>query len=559
MGGRKRMSEISGSKIVIKDLFGDKYYFNIPEYQRPYSWQKEHCQQLFDDISQADRDREYFLGTVILQKIDTIGTISRYDVIDGQQRLTTIQILLACLRDCVEDGDFKNSIQQKIYQKENKADGIPERVRLEAKEKNFLKVYVQENQSTKKVMNNTKIVGDNEAQKNIINAIQIFYKNIQTMKQGEIQSLISYISQKCIFIHVITENFDDAYRLFTIINDRGLQLRRIDILKTSNLDPSVIPDENIRKEYARKWEDMEDDLGSDEFEKLIYFIRSINIREKAKEDILKEYSKLLFAKGTLKKGVEFIDYIEEYKKIYQDLIIDNNIKLQANEIAFKNLIQLMVDFFPSNEWIPALMYYYKRFGEVNIYEFLVKLEIKVVADWIIALTPAKRTVNINNILKKINSAKNSIDIINSDEMKYDEQQYMQEIAGDIYGKRHDKYILMKLEYLESEQNVVRKYGTISVEHVLPQNPKDDSQWKKDFSDADRVLYTNKICNLVLLSKKKNSSASNYDFEDKKKKYLEGRITDLGRSQKILSESSWNPKVLNKRQEKIMDILKKNGQ
>lgn len=553
------MSEISGSKIALKDLFGDKYYFNIPEYQRPYSWQKEHCQQLFDDISQADRDREYFLGTVILQKIDTIGTISRYDVIDGQQRLTTIQILLACLRDCVEDGDFKNSIQQKIYQKENKADGIPERVRLEAKEKNFLKVYVQENQSTKKVMNNTKIVGDNEAQKNIINAIQIFYKNIQTMKQGEIQSLISYISQKCIFIHVITENFDDAYRLFTIINDRGLQLRRIDILKTSNLDPSVIPDENIRKEYARKWEDMEDDLGSDEFEKLIYFIRNINIREKAKEDILKEYSKLLFAKGILKKGVEFIDYIEEYKKIYQDLIIDNNIKLQANEIAFKNLIQLMVDFFPSNEWIPALMYYYKRFGEVNIYEFLVKLEIKVVADWIIALTPAKRTVNINNILKKINSTKNSIDIINSDEMKYDEQQYMQEIAGDIYGKRHDKYILMKLEYLESEQNVVRKYGTISVEHVLPQNPKDDSQWKKDFSDADRVLYTNKICNLVLLSKKKNSSASNYDFEDKKKKYLEGRITDLGRSQKILSESSWNPKVLNERQEKILDILKKNGQ
>ncbi|MCI7790696.1 MAG: HNH endonuclease family protein, partial [Lachnospiraceae bacterium] len=147
----------------------------------------------------------------------------------------------------------------------------------------------------------------------------------------------------------------------------------------------------------------------------------------------------------------------------------------------------------------------------------------------------------------------------SDEMKYDEQQYMQEIAGDIYGKRHDKYILMKLEYLESEQNVVRKYGTISVEHVLPQNPKDDSQWKKDFSDADRVLYTNKICNLVLLSKKKNSSASNYDFEDKKKKYLEGRITDLGRSQKILSESSWNPKVLNERQEKILDILKKNGQ
>ncbi len=545
------MSEITGEKITLKRIFSDEYFFNIPEYQRPYSWQKDNNDQLFDDIYESDRENEYFLGTIILQEVKEVGTGIMYDVIDGQQRLTTIQILLACLRDNVENADYRNSLQQKIYQKANPVDGLPEVVRLKVREEDFFKKYIQEIGGTRKI---NLFEPQNDAQRNFKNAVLLFDEKLGNIEQEDIESLIQHISQRCIFICVSTKNFNDAYRLFTIINDRGLQLRRIDILKSNNLDPEVMPDSHERKTYSNKWESMENDLGSDDFENLISFIRTIEIKEKPKEDLLKEFNNLIFGKGKLNKGKEFIDYILQYKNIYQKLIFDKDLNLGQNTVAFNNLLNIMVDFLPSNEWIPSLLYYYKRFSIYGLYEFLLKLEKKFVADWVIALTPAKRTVNLNSILKSIEEAGSYYDVLNSNALIFDKKSLVYELEQDTYGKRHARYILLKLEYLESEQNVERKYGTISVEHVLPQSPSQDSKWIQIFNDEDRAKYTNKLANLILLSHKKNSSASNYDFVDKKEKYLKGRMTDLARSQKILSYNEWTPIILKNRQKSILDLL-----
>lgn len=547
------MSEITGEKITLKRIFSDEYFFNIPEYQRPYSWQKDNNAQLFDDIYESNRENEYFLGTIILQEVGEVGTGIMYDVIDGQQRLTTIQILLACLRDNVTNADYKNSVQQKIYQKSNPVDGLPEVVRLKTREEDFFKMYVQECGGTRKV---NSCEPQNDAQRNLKNSILLFDEYLGNMEQKDIEALIQHISQRCIFICVSTKNFNEAYRLFTIINDRGLQLRRIDILKTNNLDPEVIPDSHERRVYSNIWESMENDLGADDFENLISFIRTIEVKEKPKEDLLKEFNNLVFAKEKIKRGKEFIDYVLLYKNIYQKLVLDKEIDLGANTIAAKNLLNIMVDFLPSNEWIPSLLYYYKKFANCGLYEFLLSLERKFVADWVIALTPTKRTVNLNYILKSIEEASSFNEVLKSDAFKFDKDAFINELKQDAYGKRHVRYILLKLEYLESEQNVERKYGTISVEHVLPQSPSQNSKWIQTFNNEQRALYTNKLANLVLLSHKKNSSASNFDFLEKKKKYLEGRMTDLFRSQKVLNYSDWTPDILEKRQKDIISILSK---
>lgn len=545
------MSEIDGKKVTLSALLGSEYFFTIPEYQRPYSWQKDNCEQLFDDIYGSDRDSDYFLGTIILQEVGKVGTGTKYDVIDGQQRLTTLQILLACLRDAVQDVSFKNSIQDKICQKANPVDDLPEIMRLNVREENVFKKYVQEINGTSKI---DTLRPENDVQKNILNAIRTFKDKINELDQNEIQSLIKHLSQRCIFIMVSTKNFDDAYRLFTIINDRGLQLRRIDILKTNNLDPKAIPDAYDRKVYSNIWESMENDLGSDDFENIISFIRTIIVKDKPKEDILKEYNNLIFDAGKLKRGKEFIDFVLSYKNIYQQVILDKDVDLGSNTIAFKNLLNIMVDFLPSNEWIPPLLYYYKKFNNNKLYEFLLKLESKIVADWVIALTPTKRTVNVNAILKDIEQAKTPDEVLEKESLKYNKAEFISELKKDTYNKRHAKYILLKLEYLESEQTTERKYGTISVEHVLPQNPKPNSKWVKIFDEENRKNLTDKLCNLILLSHKKNSQASNLDFEEKKNKYLKGRVTDLVRSQEVLRYNEWTPEILQKRQEKIIKML-----
>ena len=112
-----------------------------------------------------------------------------------------------------------------------------------------------------------------------------------------------------------------------------------------------------------------------------------------------------------------------------------------------------------------------------------------------------------------NVAESFKNMLNKEELK-------NSISGDIYQKQFSKYVLLKLEYLMSDNTVhLSSFNCISVEHVLPQNPKNDSEWNKIFTKDERAKWTNKLGNLVLISKRKNSSLGNCDFKEKKEKYL----------------------------------------
>jgi len=124
------MENLKGHKIEIKELFSRSNFYRVPEYQRPYSWDDENFQDLIEDLLDAEKEQEYFIGTVVLHKKEGIS-----DIVDGQQRLTTLMILFACLRDLVVDKEFKESIQEKIIQKKNAVDGIPEKIRIEVKDR----------------------------------------------------------------------------------------------------------------------------------------------------------------------------------------------------------------------------------------------------------------------------------------------------------------------------------------------------------------------------------------------------------------------------------------
>ena len=107
--------------------------------------------------------------------------------------------------------------------------------------------------------------------------------------------------------------------------------------------------------------------------------------------------------------------------------------------------------------------------------------------------------------------------------------------------------------LESNQ-AFAEFNKISVEHVLPQNPKDDSQWKIDFSDEDREEWTHKIANLVLLSRNKNSQLNNKDFSAKKERYFSSSINVLPNISTAMQNSTWTKEILESRQSTIIDKL-----
>ena len=99
---------------------------------------------------------------------------------------------------------------------------------------------------------------------------------------------------------------------------------------------------------------------------------------------------------------------------------------------------------------------------------------------------------------------------NQELFEFDRERFFSEINGDIYGQRYCKYLLLKVENykMASDMVFISNYKNISVEHILPQSPKAESLWRKEFTDDEREYWTNKLANLMLITRRKNSQLSN---------------------------------------------------
>src|ERR1017187_7003733 len=128
--------EIKSKKILVKEIFS-VMWFRIPEYQRPYIWLKDEVDELLDDLTFAQTEKpnqEYFLGSFVFQskKADAAcgADFDENDLLDGQQRMTTLLMLFACIRDLSASDKVRPSCQKSIFQKGDEIDDIPERTRI---------------------------------------------------------------------------------------------------------------------------------------------------------------------------------------------------------------------------------------------------------------------------------------------------------------------------------------------------------------------------------------------------------------------------------------------
>lgn len=138
---------------------------------------------------------------------------------------------------------------------------------------------------------------------------------------------------------------------------------------------------------------------------------------------------------------------------------------------------------------------------------------------------------------------------------------LEALNGPIYEvKQVCKPLLLRLDSLLADKGVEYTSNIISVEHVLPQNPKEGSNWleSESFPNEDcRQYWTHKLANLVLLSKRKNSEASNFEFEQKKEKYFKtDKRTMFALTQEAIVENEWTPDILKERQKRLIDCFKK---
>jgi len=211
-------------------------------------------------------------------------------------------------------------------------------------------------------------------------------------------------------VYIKTKNLTTAYRLFNVLNTRGLPLTPSDLLKSENL--GAIKDEKERERYGEKWLRIERNLGREELANVISYIRMMIKKEKARLGIYEEYQEL-FRKGILEKGAKFIDLVETVSDIYDRKILSPEIKASPEDVnRYKNIIELMRRFVPFSDWIPPLLsFYYKFKPDRYLVDFLLKLEKKTVMEWIAGFTPSQRITSFGNLIKLIEKSQSPEELI----------------------------------------------------------------------------------------------------------------------------------------------------
>lgn len=537
-------TEIKCEKKVIREIFN--MWYCIPDYQRAYVWDTDQVRDLLDDTISAYRENkeaQYFLGSMVLkinEKSENNVSYTEYELLDGQQRITTVFLILACMRDMLTDyPQYQNSLAGFVYQAEDAILQQPERMRIIFNIRSDVKDFVNEHikplhgtcdDALLKEKMQAKDV--NISIRNMANAMLVAHEFLEENK-SEIIGYLSYFLNKVLMIYVATEELQDAFQLFTVLNNRGVKLSSSDILKAENLKELSAAD---RTSWATRWEEMETYFGED-FDKFLSHIRTILVKKKQTTTLLKEFDEFVYSNQEydrtqkkyvprtpiLRRGKDTFELLYSYYHTYQE-VFDTDHSVATGDYEITNYLKLMETGFGADYWIAPVLDYYRKYRRRGFVAFLKALDRKLSADWITAATPTVRMENVNAILREIEASQDSAALLQSKAFDINKNDFERVINGDIYGRSFAKYLLLKLDLIyRGSSTPMIPQAIASIEHILPRNPSADSQWVKDFSAAEREEWTNKLGNLVLISRRKNTSQGNKDYVEKKEKYFEKNI------------------------------------
>lgn len=557
------MATVAGMKIQanefrIGDVLSDKYRFWIPRYQRPYAWTTDQAGEMFDDLYRAATEAEslsdtdpYFLGSIVLVKGEDNADA---EVIDGQQRLTTLTILLSVIRDFVPEA-FVAPLHDRIFQKGDPIKQIVDQPRLRIRDQDqwFFENKIQRREGLSDLR---ELVTDalSQSQQNLVDNARLFQDKLAQLSSDECARLVQYIDGRTYLVVVATQEFESAYRIFSVLNERGLDLNTADILKAEVI--GKIPDAE-QEAYTKRWEREEEDLGRDEFEELFSHIRMVFAKTRARESILKEFRTSVLAKYPDKRA--FVDEVLVPLSDAYEIVTHANYKASAGADEVNRLLYWLnnVDNF---DWIPPAISYVRKPGITaeDLRRFLADLE-RLAASMLIRRVDVWRRIERHGSL--LTAIESGADLYVPESPLQLTQSEISDtrdrLVGEIYSVvRTRSYILRRLDSALSAGGVEHDVPIITVEHVLPQRPAEGSKWRTWFTDAEHKYWVNRLANLVLLPRRKNSEASNYEFDVKKRTYFTSRsgVVTFALTSQVLMESKWTPQLLEVRQKALLETL-----
>ncbi len=559
---------IQASQKQLNQIFNlTNYQFEIPSYQRPYAWTKDQASELIDDLLDAfpytDEDSpDYFFGSIILIKEDGKPYA---EVIDGQQRLTTLTLLLSVFRYLVPR---ENKIYQKIsacLEDEDFNEKNLSGLKLRPQDDRFFGEKIRSgggiNQLLEKEEIDTGLTTDSQIL--LQNNARFFKEELidrcpeNTALESWILHLFKNIFNKCYLVVVSTSDFDTAYRIFSTINTRGLNLQLNDILKSEIIGNIQV--EADKKKYTDIWEGEESDIGRKDFETLFSHIHRIKLRERPKENLLTEFRHKIKPQND---PIRFIDRVLKPCSKMFEIIRDQRFHCNNNQNKQEiNRLFGWLNQIDNSDWLPPAIYFLAKSynHSQQIKTFFQQLERLAAGLMILRADINERGKRYAQILNAIDQGieeaiAKTKQLLSTPEKK----KIIKILDSNLYEQTRSRlYVLKRLDSALAEGGLSPSFDSkmVTIEHVLPQNPKPNSDWCKNWDDKTRAKWVHRVGNLALLSRKKNSSAQNYDFEKKKTKYFKDtNPTIFPITIKIINENEWNLPTVEQKHQEYLEIL-----
>jgi hypothetical protein len=553
--------------MTIGAMLGGHLRLSVPGYQRPYAWTTHQAAQLLDDIllavddptpSSASEDArsDYFLGAVVLMEAESsdgaatspVPTIT-HEIVDGLQRLITMTILLAVLRDIAADDDAEASaMAARCILDRDKRDGALDedrlRLRLNGETRRFFYDFVQQPGASSAMPADDDLPSP-EAR--LLAVREHLMASLIGESRERRRQLLGYILDSCHCAVISARTLDRAHQIFAVLNDRGMPLARGDILKAQILGEVPV---DRRTDINHRWRDIEHGLGGS-LEELFSHLRTIEGRSRAR--IIDEIRMLVDRSGNAERFVEktLFPYAEILKCIRE---IPGDILTTPVWAPLRYLGWL-----GSHDWIPPLMLYWRRVkGDPDrLAAFLARLERLAYGLRVLGIGSDKRATRYRAVLEAIRVGR--IDHPTSPlDLSRDEQRLITFNLRTLHARSQlaCKLVLLRVNDLMAGQPQHLDPSAFTVEHVLPQKPGRSSQWREWFPKADeRAQCTQSIGNLILVSRDENEQASNLDFARKLEIYFgKGAERQPLITRDLERYAEWGPADVRQREEQLIGLI-----
>lgn len=550
-------TKIEINKKSVREFLGSgkKERFIIPEYQRPYAWTDEEVQTLFDDLVEYTQERidsPYFLGTIVSYTNDD----KEQEIIDGQQRITTLCLLLRAIYTKIEKMDHTDERDNFIRQIEPALWQTDELTGKANRDQSLLESRVFESEYNA-ILTNILEAGttDKSAKDNYSKNYRLCQELIDEYAKEEpltFYSFINNILNKAIVLPIKADSQDTALTIFSTLNDRGLPLSDADIFKAKIYNS--IKDSKARNEFIEKWQEISTsaEYAGESIQKLFYYymfyLRALeNDRKTTTPGLRKYYSSNGFYRLFEPNLMDNLNSILNFWSV-----VNNHEEIEGESWSSNLEVLKLLDMlssYPNEFWkYPVVNYYLKHKESIdfeeNFLNFLKWLFVNLCSRYIVTPTVNAVKQNILNLNAEIiNNEKPRIEF-----RAIDKNEIKEELKNP---HRNVVRMLLKLLAYDNENQIELLPDKWEIEHILPK------KWQESYfpnTSEEEVNNTiEHLGNKIPFEKRLNIVASNGYFTKKKESYKKSNISIVQKlSQTHLAD--WKLEQIRERDIRISDRI-----